>query len=343
MLLSCCTTFCDAMHIECSRTCDALNYPMLLLAVMLPLLLVLADNTTCCSPGTSACWSTCQACLSCLPHPLLQAAQPEGSVDVRQMRNSQGRTPAEVACSASHQACADLLDPSKTLASALSARGEGAAERRGPPTLRRLAAKTVNSQAIADLLLLEARARRHQAAECGAAAADTSAAAASSMATTKAVAAASEQQEARGAAVKAEVVLQLAESRPASVPCKVPAPVPAQEPHAASSPTGAHCKAHCHSSSPGCCPAVRSCSAPLSGEAVKQALAGLLPVLEVEPETEDCGICFDTPEDIKIKGCGHKLCLGCAKRLYTGTSSAVVRYGVHCPFCRGSIGGFEGC
>lgn len=331
------------MHIECSRTCDALNYPMLLLAVMLPLLLVLADNTTCCSPGTSACWSTCQACLSCLPHPLLQAAQPEGSVDVRQMRNSQGRTPAEVACSASHQACADLLDPSKTLASALSVRGEGAAERRGPPTLRRLAAKTVNSQAIADLLLLEARARRQQAAECGAAAADTSAAAASSMATTKAVAAASEQQEARGAAVKAEVVLQLAESRPASVPCKVPAPVPAQEPHAASSPTGAHCKAHCHSSSPGCCPAVRSCSAPLSGEAVKQALAGLLPVLEVEPETEDCGICFDTPEDIKIKGCGHKLCLGCAKRLYTGTSSAVVRYGVHCPFCRGSIGGFEGC
>ena len=260
------------------------------------------------------------------------------------MRNSQGRTPGEVACSASHQACADLLDPSRTLASALSARGEGAAERRGPPTLRRLAAKMVNSQAIADLLLLESRACRRQAAECGSAAADTSAAAASSRAATQAVAAASEQQEARGAAAKAEVVLQLAESRPASVPCKVPAPAPAQEPPAASSPTGAHCKAHCHSSSsPGCCPAVRSCSAPLPGEAVKQALAGLLPVLEAELESEDCGICFDHPEDIKIKGCGHKLCLGCAKRLYTGTSSAVVRYGVHCPFCRGDIGGFESC
>ena len=259
---------------------------------------------------------------------------------MRQMRNSQGRTPAEVACSASHQACADLLDPSKTLASALSARGEGAAERRGPPTLRRLAAKMVNSQAIADLLLLESRASRQHAAECGAAAADSSAAAASSMAATKAVAAASEQQEVRGAAAKAEVVLQLAESQPASAPCKVPAPVPAQEPQAASSPTGAHCHS---SSSPRCCPAVRSCSAPLPGEAVKQAIAGLLPVLEAEPESKDCGICFDHPEDIKVKGCGHKLCLGCARRLYTGTSSAVVRYGMHCPFCRGNIAGFESC
>ena len=49
-----------------------------------------------------------------------------------------------------------------------------------------------------------------------------------------------------------------------------------------------------------------------------------------------CGICFDAVGGVRVAGCGHALCAGCAGQL----ARQVRRSPVACPFCRGPIGGF---
>ncbi|KAL6745441.1 hypothetical protein V8C86DRAFT_2978802 [Haematococcus lacustris] len=53
-----------------------------------------------------------------------------------------------------------------------------------------------------------------------------------------------------------------------------------------------------------------------------------------------CAICFENPTHLVIKGCGHKLCASCYRQLVrpTGEGAAAA-----CPFCRGTILGFEYC
>ena len=49
-----------------------------------------------------------------------------------------------------------------------------------------------------------------------------------------------------------------------------------------------------------------------------------------------CGICFDAVGGVRVAGCGHALCAGCAGQL----ARQVRRSPAACPFCRGPIGGF---
>ncbi|KAF8055395.1 XBAT31 [Scenedesmus sp. PABB004] len=50
-----------------------------------------------------------------------------------------------------------------------------------------------------------------------------------------------------------------------------------------------------------------------------------------------CGICFDVPCAAALAGCGHRLCVGCA-RCIVAVSAADKP--AACPFCRQSVGGF---
>ena len=51
-----------------------------------------------------------------------------------------------------------------------------------------------------------------------------------------------------------------------------------------------------------------------------------------------CGVCFAAPNNLTVRGCGHKLCVQCYRQLVNPDSS---KKGATCPFCRAPIIGFE--
>lgn len=58
-----------------------------------------------------------------------------------------------------------------------------------------------------------------------------------------------------------------------------------------------------------------------------------------EGEASSCGICLEAVPRVRISGCKHPVCAGCALQLV----QQLVKAPVPCPFCRTAIGGFEPC
>ena len=59
-----------------------------------------------------------------------------------------------------------------------------------------------------------------------------------------------------------------------------------------------------------------------------------------------CGVCFDRPNGLRVRACGHPLCVPCYRRIIAGGGSgggggsAASPAAPCCPFCRGRIDGF---
>lgn len=52
-----------------------------------------------------------------------------------------------------------------------------------------------------------------------------------------------------------------------------------------------------------------------------------------------CGICFDATGCLEVRGCGHRLCAGCAKSMCK--QLVETRKPLACAFCRGVVKGFD--
>jgi hypothetical protein len=62
--------------------------------------------------------------------------------------------------------------------------------------------------------------------------------------------------------------------------------------------------------------------------------AGDQPPATTDPTAR--AVCYDNPNNISLRDCGHKLCVECYRQLVKpGKRQA------QCPFCRAAIAGFE--
>jgi hypothetical protein len=55
-----------------------------------------------------------------------------------------------------------------------------------------------------------------------------------------------------------------------------------------------------------------------------------------DDDEEACGVCLDAAPAVSLERCGHKMCLGCCRRLCGRNALQPPS----CPFCRAAIGGF---
>jgi hypothetical protein len=72
-----------------------------------------------------------------------------------------------------------------------------------------------------------------------------------------------------------------------------------------------------------------------------------------EDDEETCGVCLDAEVALRVRPCGHRLCVACLRLLLRAElqqqqQQAVQRHHSQqqqqaCPFCRGPLRGFEYC
>lgn len=55
-----------------------------------------------------------------------------------------------------------------------------------------------------------------------------------------------------------------------------------------------------------------------------------------DDDDQACGVCLDAAPAVSLRRCGHKMCLGCCRRLCGRNALQPPS----CPFCRAAIGGF---